>query len=321
MNIVKTLKQKVYAGETIDKEDALALYDAALTTLCDGADAIRRHFCGNRFDLCTIINAKNGRCSENCKYCGQSSFYHTAIQTYDLLPAEKIAATAKNCDARGALRFSIVTSGKALSDAEVDDVCKSVVAIRKETSISICASLGLLNESQFKKLKDAGVTRIHNNLETSRRNFPNVCTSHRFDDKVAALHRAGRCGLDLCSGIIIGLGETIEDRIDLALTLQSLGVKSVPVNILDPIPGTPYENNAPLTLDEIRRTVAVYRFLLPDAAIRLAGGRRVLPDQGRSCFLSGANAAISGNMLTTTGTTLENDVAILKDLGYEAVMI
>lgn len=214
------------------------------------------------------------------------------------------------------MRFSLVTSGEKLTDKEVDDVCKAVAAIKEQTNISVCASLGLLSFEQFAHLKAAGIERIHNNLETSRRFFPHVCTTHSYDDKIDVLKTARSAGMDLCSGGIIGLGETMEDRIDLALTVRELGVRSVPVNVLNPIQGTPFENNPKLSDEEIRRTVAIFRFILPDASIRLAGGRGLMADKGRGCFSSGANAAITGDMLTTSGVTIENDMKILDELGY-----
>lgn len=218
------------------------------------------------------------------------------------------------------LRYSIVTSGRALTDSEVDKMCEAIRAIRRDVAIQVCVSFGLLNEAQFRKVKEAGATRVHNNLETSRRNFPNVCTTHTFDDKVAAIKAAKAAGLSVCSGGIMGLEETKEDRIDMAFSLKELGVKSVPVNMLNPIPGTPYEKNQRLTEDDMRRIVAVYRFILPDASIRLAGGRGLLADKGEGCFTSGANAVISGDMLTTSGYTIESDMEMLKRLGYEAVL-
>ena len=210
-----------------------------------------------------------------------------------------------------------MTSGKRLSDAEVDLMCEVVREIKEKIGISVCVSFGLLNEQQFRKLKEAGVTRVHNNLETSRRNFPNICTTHKFDDKIQAIRAAQAAGLSVCSGGIMGLGETAEDRIDMALTLRELGVRSIPVNMLNPIPGTPFENNERLTPEDMQRIVAVYRFILPRASIRLAGGRGLMPDKGKSCFTSGANAAISGDMLTTAGITTKTDMALLKELGYE----
>ena len=317
MTEIETLCERVLSGETITREQAVELYNQPLEPLCAAADRIRRTFCQDAFDLCTIINGKSGKCSENCKFCAQSAHNHTGAAVYPLLSAEEITAEAKKNDAQGVLRYSIVTSGKRLSDDEVEAMCEAVRQIRAETGISVCVSFGLLDQKQYEKLRDAGVTRVHNNLETSRRNFPNICTTHTYDDKIAAIRAAQAAGLTVCSGGIMGLGENVEDRIDMALTLRELDIHSVPVNVLNPISGPPLEHCIPLTEDEVRRIVAVYRFLLPDASIRLAGGRGLLHDKGRACFLSGANAAISGDMLTTAGITVETDRRMLQELGYE----
>ena len=316
MNL-KELTDQVISGKKISKEEALFLYRQPLLELCGSADKIRKYFCSDQFDICTIINGKSGSCSENCKFCAQSAHNHTCAATYPLLSKEEILAQAKINHEQGVLRYSIVTSGKRLSDAEVDLMCEVVREIKEKIGISVCVSFGLLNEQQFRKLKEAGVTRVHNNLETSRRNFPNICTTHKFDDKIQAIRAAQAAGLAVCSGGIMGLGETAEDRIDMALTLRELGVLSIPVNMLNPIPGTPFENNERLTPEDMQRIVAVYRFILPQASIRLAGGRGLMPDKGKSCFTSGANAAISGDMLTTAGITTKTDMALLKELGYE----
>lgn len=316
MSLIQEIKKRVLQGEQIGKQEAFQLYEQPLEELCEAADEIRQMFCKNRFDLCTIINGKSGRCSENCKYCAQSACYHTEIEEYPLLGTEQITKQAKYNEKQGALRYSIVTSGKALNDAEIEQICHSVRNIRQESKIAVCVSGGLLKKEQFQKLKEAGVTRIHNNLETSRRNFPNVCTSHTYEQKIESVLAALETGLEVCSGGILGMGESVEDRIALALEIRKLGVRSMPVNILNPIPGTPYEKNPILTESEIRRMVAVFRFLLPDAWIRLAGGRGLLPDKGRSCFISGANAAISGDMLTTAGITIEKDLQMIQELGY-----
>lgn len=316
MNL-KELTDQVINGKKISKEEALFLYRQPLLELCGSADKIRKYFCSDQFDICTIINARSGSCSENCKFCAQSAHNHTCAATYPLLSKEEILAQAKINHEQGVLRYSIVTSGKRLSDAEVDLMCEVVREIKEKIGISVCVSFGLLNEQKFRKLKEAGVTRVHNNLETSRRNFPNICTTHKFDDKIQAIRAAQAAGLAVCSGGIMGLGETAEDRIDMALTLRELGVLSIPVNMLNPIPGTPFENNERLTPEDMQRIVAVYRFILPQASIRLAGGRGLMPDKGKSCFTSGANAAISGDMLTTAGITTKTDMALLKELGYE----
>lgn len=319
---VEELKKKVLNGELIGKEEALFLAEEApLDELTEAANEIRKHFCKNKFDICTIINGKSGKCSENCKFCAQSSFYNTKINEYSLLDSKSIVKEAKYNDERGVLRFSIVTSGRKLSDKEVDSVCESIREIGKNTSVSICGSFGLLSEEQYKKLKEAGLTRVHNNLETSKRNFENVCTTHTFEEKIQAIKNAKNAGLNVCSGGIMGLGETMEDRIDMVLTLRELGVLSIPVNMLNPIKGTPFENNKLLTNDEMCRIVAVFRFLIPNAAIRLAGGRGLLEDKGEKCFLSGANAAISGDMLTTSGITIKEDMDLLEKIGYKPELL
>lgn len=309
------------SGENITRAEALSLAKAPLEELCAAADEIRQAFCGSGFDICTIINGKSGRCSENCKFCAQSSAYNTGIEEYPLLDDETVIKAAKHNAERGILRFSIVTSGKRLSDADVDRVCRIVRGIKAECSISVCVSLGLLNEEQFGRLREAGVSRVHNNLETSRRFFPQICTTHTYDEKIAAIKTAQAAGLSVCSGGIAGLGETFEDLIDMAIEIRELGVRSVPINMLNPIKDTPLENNERLTNEDMRRICAIYRFINPSAAIRLAGGRIQLGDNGRACFKSGANAAISGDMLTTTGATIANDMELLKELDYKAVML
>lgn len=314
---IRTLRDEILAGRKISRQEAIWLYRQPLEELCGEADRLRRHFCSNGFDICTIMNAKSGRCSEDCRFCAQSAHSHTGAPEYPLLETEEIAAQARRSGEQGALRYSIVTSGRRLSDREVEQMCVAVRRIRRETGIAVCISFGLLNQEQYQKLKEAGVTRVHNNLETSRRNFPNICTTHSFDDKINAIRAAQAAGLSVCSGGIMGLGEMPEDRIDLAFTLRELGVRSVPVNMLNPIPGTPFVHNRRLTAEDMCRIVAVYRFILPDASIRLAGGRGLLPDKGRSCFESGANAAISGDMLTTSGITVGTDRKLLEELGYE----
>ena len=206
MNI-KILGNEVIQGKQLTREEARWLYSQPFKELCEKADEIRAHFCANGFDICTIINGKSGRCSENCRFCAQSAHNHTGTEEYPLLSTEEILEQAKKNDEQGVLRYSIVTSGKRLSDKEVDRMCDTVRQIRKETGIGVCISFGLLNGEQYKKLKEAGVTRVHNNLETSRRNFPNVCTTHTFEDKISAIRAAQAAGLSVCSGGILGMGE------------------------------------------------------------------------------------------------------------------
>lgn len=318
MSKVSELKEKVLSGKEITREEAIELSQCPLEELTGAADEIRQKMCGEVFDMCTIINGKCGKCSEDCKYCAQSAHYSTNLtDSYGLLDTREILKQAKNNDDRGVLRYSIVTSGKRLSDQEIDKVCESIRAIRKETGIQVCVSFGLLNEEQFRKIKEAGACRVHCNLESSERYFKEVCTTHSYQEKIDTLKAAKRAGLSICSGGIMGLGETMEDRIDMVITARELGVKSIPVNLLNPIPGTPYENNKVLSNDELCRIVAVFRFLVPDGMIRLAGGRGLVGDKGEKCFKSGANAAISGDMLTTAGITVETDMELLNKLGYE----
>lgn len=315
--MIEQLKNKVLSGDYITRENALSLQGLELEVLCNAANELRIHFCGNGFDICTIINGKSGRCTEDCKYCAQSAHYPAEIEEYPLLDMDLMVKQAVYNYRKAILRYSVVTSGKRLSDAEVDEMCANYLSIRKICPISLCASHGLLSYEQFVKLKAAGVTRYHNNLETSRHFFNTVCTTHTFEEKIKTIKAAQCAGLVVCSGGIMGLGETMEDRIDMALELRGLGIKSIPINILNPIKGTPFEKRPPLKNDEVRRIVAIYRFLLPAAALRLAGGRGLLPDKGRSVFCSGANAAISGDMLTTSGISINDDMKMLSELGFE----
>lgn len=316
MNL-KILVEEIKNGKRINKKEAFELLKMPVQELGEAANELREHFCSNGFDLCTIINGKNGQCSENCKFCAQSAHYNTGLLSYPLLSEKEIVDDAKLRTDEGVIRYSIVTSGKKLSNFEVDQMCKTIRKINEEVDVSVCVSFGLLDYEQFMKLKEAGITRVHNNLETSKNFFENVCTTHTYDDKIQAIKAAKKAGLSVCSGGIMGLGESWEDRIDMALALREMDIKSVPVNILNPIEGTPFENNEILSEEEILKIVSLYRFILPEAAIRLAGGRGLLEDKGRKCFQSGANAAITGYMLTTAGITVQSDLEILDELGYK----
>ena len=317
MTFIEEMKQKVLSGGMITKDEAIRLSGEELTPLANAADDVRKKMCGDDFDICTIINGKCGRCSEDCKYCAQSAYNPTKlIDTYPLVDTYKMVAEAKKNKEQGVLRFSIVTSGRRLSDEEVDKVCESIKEIREKVGIEVCVSFGLLEEKHFVKLKEAGATRVHCNLESSEKYFSSICTTHTYEEKIETIKAAKRAGMSVCSGGILGLGESGEDRIDMVMTARELGVKSIPVNLLNPIPGTIYENNSHISIEEARRWIAVFRFIIPDASIRLAGGRGLLDDKGESCFASGANATISGDMLTTSGINVETDMKLLKKLGY-----
>ncbi len=317
MSIVQLCKNQILEGKAITKSQAMELYNQNLEELSKAANEIREHFCKNVFDICTIINAKSGRCSENCKYCAQSTHFDTNCEVYPLLASEEIIKHARYHAEKGILRYSLVTSGRNLENAEIDKVCQIIEELKGKVNIQICGSFGLLTKEQYEKLFHAGLKRIHNNLETSSHYFPKMCTTHHFEDKVSSITAAKEAGMNVCSGGIFGLGESVEDRIDLAFSLVKLGIKSVPINLLNPIQGTPCQSNIPLTDEELVRIVAIYRFILPDTFIRLAGGRGLLEDQGKRCFESGANAAISGDMLTTTGISVETDLQMVRKLEFE----
>ena len=301
----------------ISKSEATELLNTDLKVLSYCAEQIRKKFCDSKFDMCSIINGKSGKCSENCKFCAQSAHYKTNIKEYSLLDTNSIFNVAKHNWNKKVKRFSIVTSGKKLTDEEIDLVCKTYEKIKKECNIMLCASMGLLTKQQFIKLKKSGVSRYHCNLETSREFFPNICTTHTYDDKINAINIAKKTGFEICSGGIFGMGETFQDRIDMFFELYNLGVKSVPINILNPIKNTPFENNKILSQEEVLRIVAIARFILPDAFIRLAGGRLLFKDKGVSLFSSGANATITGDMLTTNGTSIGEDFNTIKKLGFK----
>ena len=316
MNTIETLKQTVLNGGQITKADALALYNCNTAELCSAADEIRIKMHGSKIDTCTILNGKSGRCGENCKYCAQSAHNHTGVAEYPMLSVDEIVKKGLDNAALGVDRFDVVTAGLRLTDAEVDVLCEAYSKIKEQTNLELCSSNGLLSYEQFVRLHEAGVTRIHNNLETSRRYFPYVCTSHTYDDKIETIKAAKRAGMEICSGGIIGMGEMAEDRIDMAIELWGLGVRSIPINVLMPIKGTALENQPPLSEDEILKTIAVFRFINPSADVRLAGGRKLLADKGKKAFRSGANASIIGNMLTSIGNNADEDFKMFSELGF-----
>jgi len=318
MNI-KELAQEIIDGKRIKRGDDLSIFlEADLDELCEGADRIREHYIGKKIDLCSIINGRSGKCPEDCKYCAQSAHNHTNCEVYDFLPEDKILDACKANESEGVHRFSIVTAGRALTGDEFDKAISAYEKMNEECGIELCASMGFLSKEQFVRLKEAGVTSYHHNIETSRRNFPNICTTHTYDQKIETLKVIKEVGLYACSGGIIGMGETWEDRLDMAISLAEVGVDSIPINALMPIKGTALENQELLTEDEILRTIAFFRYINPEADIRLAAGRALLSNDGKKAFMSGASATITGNMLTTVEcATIRSDIEMIKSIGRD----
>jgi biotin synthase len=314
-NIIKA-QQTVLEGGHIDRQTALQLLASPRQELYRAADAIRRHFLGNQFDLCSIINAKSGNCTENCRFCAQSARHHTGIDTYTAIAEDEALAQAKDNDDHGVHRLSLVTSGRSLSPATVAELTDLYQRMAATTSLLFCASTGLLDQEIADGLYAAGVRRYHCNLEASRDFFPKVCTTHTWEEKVESLELARQTGMSLCSGGIIGMGEAMADRINMAFELRELAVKSIPINILTAIPGTPLAELTPLTPDEVLTTVALFRFINPEAVIRMAGGRQQLGEEQYQCFTAGANGAIVGNFLTTTGSGIAEDLQHLSAMGF-----
>ena len=316
---MKALADEIIAGRRISRQDNLNMFiTCGLEELCEGADRIREHFIGDKVDLCSIINGRSGRCPEDCKYCAQSAHNHTSCEIYDFLPEEKIVEACKLNESEGVDRFSIVTSGRSLSGEEFEKAVHAYETMHAECKIDLCASMGFLNAEQLHRLHEAGVTSYHHNIETSKRNFPSICTTHTYEQKIETLKLVKKEGMCACSGGIIGMGETWEDRLDMAVSLAELGIDSIPINALMPIEGTPLENQLQLTEDEILRTIAFFRYINPEANIRLAAGRALLTNDGEIAFQSGASATITGNMLTTVAcATIRSDKQMLENLGRD----
>lgn len=316
MNLLK-LSDEIINGKRLTRNDDLSFFaDTDLNQLCEGADRIRKTLCGDHADLCSIINGRSGRCSENCKFCAQSAHHHTGIEEYSFLNKDTLLEDCRKHADKGVHRYSIVTAGRTLVGKDFEHACEAYKEMHEKFNIRLCASHGLLTKDAFLALKESGVEMYHENIETSKRNFPNICTTHHYEDKIEGIHLAHEAGLSVCSGGIIGMGETFEDRVDMAVSLAELNVESIPLNALIPIKGTAFESLPPLTEEEILRTVAMFRYLNPTAYIRLAAGRTLMKNSGKKAFLSGANATITGDMLTTSGNNIEQDKKMLTEIGY-----
>ncbi|HEA47000.1 MAG TPA: biotin synthase BioB [bacterium] len=314
------LAGKVLKGEEITFEEASLLSELKgkdIFSLLNAANVIREKFKGKVIDLCSVINAKSGRCSEDCRFCSQSTYYKTAAQIHPLVGSEEIIKAAKRARNIGADRFGIVISGRSIPGLkELNSICEALRTLSAEVDIGRCASLGTLTREAAQALREAGLESYHHNLETAESFFGSICTTHKFSERVNTIRIAKEAGLKVCCGGIFGLGETWKERIELALTLRELDVDSVPLNILNPIPGTPLENAQPLPPLEILKIIAIYRFILPTKDIRVCGGREVnLRDLQSFIFLAGANGTMIGNYLTTSGRDPREDIRMIRDLG------
>ena len=306
-----------------DGGDAVSYEDACELAQLPEKDTMDLLFCAHKIKkmregketiLCSIINAKSGFCSEDCAFCSQSAHHRTEIKTYPLLDEEDIVKSAIELERGGATRYSMVTSGYMLRDEELDIICRSAAAIARETGLTICASLGMLTESMARRLKEGGIVVYHHNLETARSFFDNVCTTHNYEEDIKTVKLAKAAGMKVCSGGILGLGETWEQRVELAVTLKELGVDGIPINFLNPIAGTRMENRPLLKPLEALKCIAIFRFVNPDKNILICGGREVtLRDYQSWAMLAGANGLMIGNYLTTQGRSIRMDMDMVKD--------
>ena len=315
---IEQLKEKVLNGYLINESEAKALVNSEeKEKFYKAADEIRQKFMGNKIDMCSIMNAQSGRCTEDCKWCSQSKFFKTGVDEYDLISKDKGLKMAVENRSKGVNRFSLVTSGRALHHRKVLEACDIYKEIRNQSDIHMCASMGLLRSPDLEALKDAGVEHYHCNIETAPSYFRNVCTTHTIEEKLRTIKEAKEAGLKICSGGIIGMGETMEQRIEMAFTLRELKVDSIPVNILNPIEGTAMQGSAKLEDEEVLTTLAIFRFINPKAQIRLAGGRNLIAHIQDKALKAGVSAALVGDYLTTIGTKIDEDKEIFTKAGFE----
>lgn len=299
----------------IDPNDLRRLPGLPLLELASMANRIREDELGRGLDICSIANVKSGTCGEDCRFCAQSSHYLTGTASYPLMGSDDIIRAAERAKEVGAARFGIVASGKKVTGRELDRIAGDIDKINRETGIKTCASLGVLNRASLKLLKDSGLSRYHHNLETSRSYFPEICTTHSFDDRISTVKAAKEAGLEVCSGGIIGAGENWQDRIDMALSLKELDVDAVPVNILIPIKNTPLENREPISCADAVKTIAIFRIILRNKTVKIAAGREsALKDFQGLAFMSGANGMIVDGYLTVRGRDITEDRKLIDEI-------
>jgi len=320
ISMIEVLRDKVLAGGAITPSEALwlsGIQDTDVIGLFAAASSIRQRFRGDIVDLCAIVNAKSGACSEDCSYCAQSAKASTGVEVYPLLEESKIIEKALEANNAGVRRFCIVTSGRKVSNNELRKMGGMVRELRR-TGLLPCATLGLLNKEELSYLRECGLVRYHHNLETSESFFPEICSTHTYQDKLKTIEAALSAGLSVCSGGIFGIGETWQDRVDMAFALRALDVDSVPINFLIPVKGTPLGEHPVLTPFEALKIISLYRFILPGKQIRVCGGRvQAIEEFNCLVFMAGADAVLTGNYLTTTGRTFDDDLRLIRQSGLK----
>ncbi|RQG91476.1 biotin synthase BioB [Natrarchaeobius halalkaliphilus] len=316
--------ERVFAGERLDRTDGLALIAQPVEALAEAGSVVRDHFGDGTVDACSIVNAKAGNCAEDCGFCAQSVHFDTGIDTYEFLGPERVLEAAKRAERDGAQRFGIVLAEKGVSKDrrpdEWEEVLEAIRLVRDECDLEVDASLGILTREEADILADTGINHYNHNIETSPRYFPEIVDTHSFEDRVRTLEIATEAGMELCAGVILGMGETPTDRVHAAIALQEMGVSSLPVNVLNPIEGTPLaDRNVEITTDEIVATVAVYKLLHPEARVRLTGGREVnlAPDEQHRPLEAGADGILIGDYLTTDGQSPAADLEVVDRAGLE----
>ena len=325
VELIDNCMEKALNGEPVTPEEALELLNlpsAMIMPLMAAADRVRRFYKGNAISLCSIVNARSGRCPEDCAFCSQSVFSTADIPEYDLMEDDDIVAAAKDAAKNGAHKFGIVTSGKGAETeaGDIEKICGSISTIKSSLNVHRCASLGVITVGEAKALKEAGLEEFHHNLETARSFYDNVCTTRPYDENVDSIRAAKQAGLRVCSGGIFGMGEDNRQRVELAEELRALEVDSIPLNFLNPVKGTKLQDMEPLRPLEILKIIAVYRLFLPESDIKVAGGREVnLRDLQSLIFFAGANSTMIGNYLTTKGRAAAADLQMIADLEMEVV--
>lgn len=301
------------AGMKLSKEELLNLYNMDLDELLK----ISSKYIKDTVEFCSIVNARNGKCSQNCKYCAQSSHYRTDIESYPLIPVEDVVKAAEHSRDNNADRFAVVTSGKTPDEEDFDKVVALIKAVNNVDGIKSCASIGILDEEQAKALANAGLKRFHHNINTSKYYYPSVCTTHTWEDRLNTCRLVKKYGMELCCGVILGMGESVEQRIEMAMELAEIEPDSIPINILMPIPETPFENyHDKIDEENILRTLAVFKIANPNAVLRFCGGRmRLSQENQEKALMSCVEGILIGNYLTTIGKEPHEDVETVKKLG------